>query len=219
MNIKTAKQEISNSVKAYIARDEKGEYLIPTNRQRPILLIGPPGVGKTAIMEQVAAENKIGLVSYTITHHSRSSAMGLPQIVDMYYNKEPYTVTKYTMSEIIASIYRKMNITGLSEGILFLDEINCVDESLSPAILQFLQCKTFGPHKVPDGWVIVVAGNPSEYNSSVREFDIATLDRLKKMDIQPDLDVWLEYAWANRVHSSITAFCYSKRMGRFVRYD
>lgn len=209
MNIKTAKQEISNSVKAYIARDDKGEYLIPTNRQRPILLIGPPGVGKTAIMEQVAAENKIGLVSYTITHHSRSSAMGLPQIVDMYYNKEPYTVTKYTMSEIIASIYRKMNITGLTEGILFLDEINCVDESLSPAILQFLQCKTFGPHKVPDGWVIVVAGNPSEYNSSVREFDIATLDRLKKMDIQPDLDVWFEYAWANRVHSAVIAFLYT----------
>ena len=209
MNIKTAKQEISNSVKAYMAKDEKGEYLIPTNRQRPILLIGPPGVGKTAIMEQVAAENKIGLVSYTITHHSRSSAMGLPQIVDMYYNKEPYTVTKYTMSEIIASIYRKMNITGLSEGILFLDEINCVDESLSPAILQFLQCKTFGPHKVPEGWIIVVAGNPSEYNASVREFDIATLDRLKKMDIQPDLDVWLEYAWANRVHSAIIAYLYT----------
>lgn len=218
MNIKTAKQEISNSVKAYIARDEKGEYLIPTNRQRPILLIGPPGVGKTAIMEQVAAENKIGLVSYTITHHSRSSAMGLPQIVDMYYNKEPYTVTKYTMSEIIASIYRKMNITGLSEGILFLDEINCVDESLSPAILQFLQCKTFGPHKVPEGWIIVVAGNPSEYNASVREFDIATLDRLKKMDIQPDFDVWLEYAWANRIHSAIIAFLYTHQ-NRFYYVD
>lgn len=209
MNIKTAKQEISNSIKAYVAKDEKGEYLIPTNRQRPILLIGPPGVGKTAIMEQVAAENKVALVSYTITHHTRSSAMGLAQIVDMYYNKEPYTVTKYTMSEIIASIYRKMNITGLSEGILFLDEINCVDESLSPAILQFLQCKTFGPHKVPDGWVIVVAGNPKEYNDSVREFDIATLDRLKKMDIQPDFDVWCEYAWGSRVHSAIIAYLYT----------
>ena len=211
MNIKVAKQEITNSVQAYLAKNEKGQYFIPTNRQRPILMIGAPGIGKTAIMEQVAKENKIALVSYTITHHTRNSAIGMPQIVDMHFDREAFSVTKYTMSEIIASIYRKMNATNLKEGILFLDEINCVDESLAPQMLQFLQCKTFGNFKVPDGWVIVVAGNPKEYNSSVREFDIATLDRMKKMEVEPDFNVWFEYAWKSRVHSSILSYLYNNQ--------
>ena len=73
MNIKVAKQEITNSIKAYLAKDERGQYLIPTTRQRPILMIGAPGIGKTAIMEQVARENKVALVSYTITHHTRNT--------------------------------------------------------------------------------------------------------------------------------------------------
>ena len=74
------------------------------------------------------------------------------------------------MSEIVASVYEKMEQTGWKEGILFLDEINCVSETLAPAMLQFLQCKSFGNHKIPEGWIIVAAGNPPEYNKSVREF-------------------------------------------------
>ena len=62
MNIKEAKQEIANTLKAYLARDELGNYLIPPVRQRPILLMGPPGIGKTQIMEQAAAEAGVGLV-------------------------------------------------------------------------------------------------------------------------------------------------------------
>ena len=75
------------------------------------------------------------------------------------------------MSEIIASVYDKMEATGIREGILFIDEINCVSETLAPAMLQFLQCKTFGNQQVPSGWIIVAAGNPPEYNKSVRDFD------------------------------------------------
>lgn len=78
MNIKQAKQEIVNTVHAYLAKDDAGEYVIPVERQRPLLLIGPPGIGKTAIMEQAARECGINLVSYTITHHTRQSAIGLP---------------------------------------------------------------------------------------------------------------------------------------------
>ena len=122
-------------------------------RQRPVLLIGPPGVGKTQIMEQISRECEIGLVAYTITHHTRQSAIGLPFIVKKEYGGKSYSVTEYTMSEIVASIYNKIEQTGLSEGILFIDEINCVSETLAPAMLQFLQCKTFGNHQIPEGWI------------------------------------------------------------------
>ena len=177
MNIKRAKQEIKDTIQAYLLKIEDGEYAIPTVRQRPILLIGPPGIGKTQIMEQIAKECKIGLVAYTITHHTRQSAIGLPFIVKKNFGGQEYSATEYTMSEIIASVYGEMERTGLQEGILFIDEINCVSETLAPAMLQFLQCKTFGTHQVPPGWIIVAAGNPPEYNKSVREFDLVTLDR------------------------------------------
>lgn len=74
MNIKQAKDEIRHTVQAYLTKDALGDYAIPVVRQRPILLIGPPGIGKTAIMSQVARECGVALVSYTITHHTRQSA-------------------------------------------------------------------------------------------------------------------------------------------------
>ena len=80
MNIKEAKQDIKNTVRAYLDKDEFGQYRIPEVRQRPILLIGAPGIGKTAIMRQIAQEMGIGLVSYSMTHHTRQSALGLPRI-------------------------------------------------------------------------------------------------------------------------------------------
>ena len=206
MNIKRAKEEIERTVRAYLAKDALGEYAIPAVRQRPILLMGPPGIGKTQILEQAARECGVALVAYTITHHTRQSAVGLPFIRQRHYGGRDVSVTEYTMSEIIASIYEKMEATGLQEGILFIDEINCVSETLAPTMLQFLQCKTFGNQAVPAGWVIVAAGNPPEYNKSVRDFDIVTLDRVRRMDIQPDLPAWREYARKVGVHGAILSY-------------
>ena len=108
MDIKRAKQEIEHAVKAYLAVDDTGTPLIPPIRQRPILLMGPPGVGKTQIMEQIAQECGIALVAYTITHHTRQSAVGLPFIRHRNFGGADRSVTEYTMSEIIASVYDKM---------------------------------------------------------------------------------------------------------------
>ena len=211
MDIKRAKQEIKDSIEAYLAKDEFVEYLIPAIRQRPILLMGAPGIGKTQIMEQIARECKVGLVSYTITHHTRQSAVGLPFIKEKTFGQETFSVTEYTMSEIIASVYEKMEKTGLREGILFIDEINCVSETLAPMMLQFLQGKTFGNQKVPEGWVIVTAGNPPEYNKSVREFDVVTLDRIKRIDVQPDFEVWKEYAYEQGIHPAVISYLELRR--------
>ena len=206
MNIQEAKEEIKKTVKAYTARTETGTFCIPVKRQRPVLLIGPPGIGKTAIVEQIARECSLGLVSYTMTHHTRQSAIGLPVLRQREFQGKEYTVTAYTMSEIIASVYAQIEQSGCHEGILFLDEINCVSETLMPAMLQFLQYKTFGSHRLPEGWVIVAAGNPSSYNRSVREFDTVTLDRVKRMEVEPDLEVWKRYALVRGLHPAVLSF-------------
>ena len=206
MDIKRAKEEIRHTIEAYLMKNSHGEYMIPSMRQRPVLLMGPPGIGKTQIMEQVARECGIALVAYTITHHTRQSAIGLPFISEKEYGGEKKQVTEYTMSEIVASVYDKMEETGLREGILFIDEVNCVSETLAPAMLQFLQYKTFGNHKIPDGWIITAAGNPPEYNKSVREFDIATLDRIKRIDVEADFNVWKEYAAKVNIHSAVLSY-------------
>ena len=203
MNIKEAKNYIKDSVRIYLKKDEEGEYRIPIVRQRPIFLLGAPGIGKTAIMEQIAQELGIALVSYSMTHHTRQSALGLPFIIKKNYGGREYEVSEYTMSEIIASIYDVMEESGIKEGILFLDEINCVSETLAPSMLQFLQYKVFGRHRVPDGWVIVTAGNPPEYNKSVREFDIVTMDRLKILSVEADYPIWKEYAIDRGLHAAI----------------
>lgn len=210
MNIKRAKQEIKDAIEAYLARDAYGEYQIPSFRQRPVLLIGAPGIGKTQIMEQIAKECGVGLVAYTITHHTRQSAIGLPFISQKEFGGRTCAVTEYTMSEIVASVYEKIEKTGLKEGILFIDEINCVSETLAPAMLQFLQCKTFGNHAVPEGWIIVAAGNPPEYNKSVREFDVVTMDRVKRIEVEPDYEVWKEYAYQEEIHPAVISYLNTK---------
>ncbi len=211
MNIKMAKQEIIHTVAAYLEKDETGAYEIPTARQRPILLMGPPGIGKTAVMEQVAAECGINLISYTITHHTRQSAIGLPFITKQTFDGREYAVTEYTMSEIIGAVYEQIERSGVREGILFLDEINCVSETLSPTMLQFLQYKMFGTHHLPEGFLIVTAGNPPEYNQAVRDFDIATLDRVRRIDIDVDYDAWREYAYQAEIHGSILSYLEIRR--------
>ena len=56
MNIKEAKEQIQNAMRAYFTKDEYGNFCLPVHEQRPVFLMGPPGIGKTAIMEQIAAE-------------------------------------------------------------------------------------------------------------------------------------------------------------------
>ena len=211
MNIQEAKEQIEQAVRIYLMKDEYGDYRIPIERQRPVFLLGAPGIGKTAVMEQIAQEMDIALVSYSMTHHTRQSALGLPFISHKKYQGAEFDVSEYTMSEIVASVYETMEATGKTEGILFLDEINCVSETLAPMMLQFLQGKTFGNQKVPEGWVIVTAGNPPEYNKSVREFDVVTLDRIKKIDVEADFDVWKEYAYQQGIHPAVISYLELRR--------
>lgn len=216
MNIQEAKEQIEKSVRIYLMKDEYGNYRIPIERQRPVFLLGAPGIGKTAVMEQIAQEMDLALVSYSMTHHTRQSALGLPFIRHKNYQGTEFDVSEYTMSEIVASVYEAMEKSKKTEGILFLDEINCVSETLAPSMLQFLQYKTFGKHKIPDGWVVATAGNPPQFNRSVREFDIVTMDRMKVLEVEADYDTWRKYAVNRGLHGAIITYLDIKKQDFYV---
>lgn len=203
--IRQTKRMLKECVEIYLEKDEEGRYCLPQNKQRPVYLEGPSGIGKTELVKQVAQEAGIGFVSYSMTHHNRQSAVGLPAIVDKELGGEAYKATQYTMSEIVEAVWEAKR-RGSDEGILFTDEVNCVSETLTAAMLQFLQNKTFGPHQIPEGWVIMAAGNPPEHNRSVKAFDVATLDRLRVIHMKPDRDDWLAYAAERGMHPLVIQY-------------
>jgi len=214
MNIKEAKRQIKNSIEVYLSKDEFNSYLLPSRAQRPIIIMGAPGLGKTDIVFQISKEMGIGLVSYSMTHHTRQSVLGLPTIVEKEFGK----MSEYTMSEIIAEVYETINRTGLKNGILFLDEINCVSETLVPMMLQFLQFKKIGQHELPTGWIIICAGNPTEFNKNARDFDIVTWDRIKRIDVEPDYPVWKDYMIQKAAHGAILSYLDIKKES-FYHYE
>ncbi len=204
--ISDAKEEIKNGIRSYLLKDDEGNYLIDAFYRLPYYLEGKPGIGKTQIVRQVADELNIGFVSFSITHHTRNSLLGLPVIKDFDDGK----YTEYTMSEIIASVVEKCK-QGQQEGILLLDEFNCAAETVMPTMLAFLQTRNIGHYTLPKGWSIVLCGNPKEYNASARMFDPAILDRVRLLCIEPEFEDYYSYGVEKNFHPIILSYLRTNR--------
>ena len=165
-----------------IGKDKLLYRAIKADKLSSLIFYGPPGTGKTTLAKVIA--------------HTTSAE----------FKQINATVAgKKDMEEVVKEAKDLQGMYG-KKTILFIDEINCVSETLIPTMLQFLQCKTFGNQKVPEGWIIVAAGNPPEFNRSVREFDMVTYDRLRVINIDADLEVWREYAREREIHNAILSY-------------
>ena len=200
-SVNEAKKAVKTGIKGYLLKDKEGNYFMEEVNRLPFYLEGAPGIGKTQMVSQIAKELGIGFVSFSITHHSRNTVLGLPVISEV--NRQRYT--EYTMSEIIAKVLEKYE-NGQKEGILLLDEFNCMSDTIMPVMLSFLQTKNIGSHTLPEGWVIVLCGNPSSYNKSARKFDNAILDRLRKLSIAFSSQDFLTYATEHHFEKEILEF-------------
>ena len=206
VTIAQAKTALEQTAQLYFQKKPDGSYAIDRRRARPVCLMGPAGIGKTEIVRQVAEEQGLAFLSYSVTHHTRQSAIGLPKLTEREIDGRTVPVTEYTMSEIIAEVYRVMDESGKGEGILFLDEFNCASETMRPIMLQLLQQKTFGPHAIPEGWMLVLAGNPAEYNASAAALDAVTADRMRLLWLKPDYQPWRDYMLHHRVHPVVLSY-------------
>ena len=206
VSIDKAKEVIAQTADIYFSRTADGAWRMERHRARPVCLMGPAGIGKTEIVRQVAQEKGLAFLSYSVTHHTRQSAIGLPRLTERCVDGKTVAVTEYTLSEIIAEVWRVMEESGKSEGILFLDEFNCASETLRPAMLQLLQSKSFGPHALPEGWMLVLAGNPGEYNSSAVSLDPVMADRMRLLWLAPDYSAWRDYMEGRGVHPMVLSY-------------
>ncbi len=217
LTIVEAKSVIKDKVISYLETNEVGQYTIPIMNQNPIFLKSRPGIGKTTVIKEIVNELaeeegiKLNLLAYDISHMLMSNMVGLPTVrqTDVTLRggeTETAEMTINTVPDIVRSVHKVIKKTGVSQGILFLDEINCCSESLFRILLTLLQSKKIANYDIPDGWVIICAGNDNTDNSSAREFDGAILDRLFCIEIIPDYQSWRTYAVNENIHPDIIAF-------------
>ena len=104
VTVAQAKTAIAQTAALYFAKDANGRYRIDRRRARPVCLMGPAGIGKTEVVRQVAEEQGLAFLSYSVTHHTRQSAIGLPRLSECEVDGRTVPITEYTMSEIIAEV-------------------------------------------------------------------------------------------------------------------
>lgn len=204
-SIGVAKKELKNILNQYFQTDEKnGKFLVDKWQTLPLMLLGPAGVGKTQMVESVAREMNLGYVSYSLVHHTRQTLMGLPVIIDFSYEGNQVKDTEYTLSEVIGSVMKQVE-NGHKTGILLLDEANTAPESIQPMLLSFLQTKVLGSSKLPEGWAIVLCGNPpkSIYNKNAKAWDGALMDRLRVIELDINNKEYLNYVYENSFHPAV----------------
>lgn len=185
MKITNLKKSIKNIYTLY-KRDKK--YLA-------IMVWGAPGVGKSAAIKQVAEELGIGLIDLRLSLLNPIDLRGLPAI----NNKEHKAI--WLEPEFLP------NNTHAPEGILFLDEINLAPQSVMSAGYQLILDRKLGNYKLPDGWLIIAAGNRIDDNAAITRFPAPLANRFIHFEIDnPDIEEWRKWAIQNEIAEEIVSF-------------
>lgn len=206
MNIKEVKAELKRILQAQFQRDEKGVYKIPVENRRVILLAGPEGIGKKSVLQQVAAECGAEFVSCNMAHITEEMARGESRVEEKRYGGRKYTVLDYTMSEVVAAVYDAMEKTDNRQGILFVEDINLADRELVPLMWQLVQEKRMGKYQVPREYNIVLSMSVPAVHPAIREFPVEVSSKILRLDAEPDLAVWKEYADKQVLHPAVISY-------------
>ncbi len=158
------------------------------------MLHGGPGVGKTQIVQQLAAEIGARLFDLRLTTIEPQDLRGLP-----YYDHD----TRKTLW------YRPEDLPDdpAVPSVLFLDELTAAAPHLQPAVYGLLQERRVGPHRLPASVFLVAAGNTVEDGAIAYEMGTALSDRLVHLHLQATAGDWLEnFALPQGLHPAVVAF-------------
>ena len=160
----------------------------------PSMIWGPPGIGKSDILRQVAEKKDLALVDVRLAQREPVDMRGLP-----VPNMKEKSVDWYTSSEWPRD-------PG-SKGIIFFDELTAADRMNQAASYEFILDRRLGKnYVVPDGWYICAAGNRVSDHAVATQMSSALANRFIHFNLEADIDSWCAWAETNGIHPVIIGF-------------
>ena len=180
----------------------------------PIMLWGPPGIGKSSLIHQISVEMGREVLDLRLAQLEPTDLRGVPMpnrdtgradwFLPGFWPERMKEDTKVGETTI------KAGCCPRGPGIVFLDEIEKAPISVKNASLQLVLDRAIGTYKLPDDWAIVCAGNREEDGCFSAPLGAALSNRMIHLDIEPDVDAWGAWARDQKVMEDIIAFLYFK---------
>ncbi|MCK5902681.1 MAG: AAA family ATPase [Cocleimonas sp.] len=159
----------------------------------PVMLWGPPGVGKSDLINQIGQRHAIEVIDIRLSQMEPSDLRGIP-----FRDKDQ---VEWAIPAMLPNTARHGN-----KGILFLDEITSAVPSVSAAAYQLILDRKLGEYEVPDGWAIFAAGNRQGDRGVTYTMPSPLANRFSHYDVDIHLDDWVAWAYQHGIHESIIAF-------------
>lgn len=172
------------------------QQLVGQNLPISTMIWGPPGIGKSSIVAQVAERSKMKFIDVRLSQLAPTDLRGLPVAVPPREGEDSGTSTWYPPEFLPRG----------GEGILFLDELNMAPPAMQGVAQQLILDRQVGSYRVPDGWFIWSAGNRREDRASVFEMPAPLANRFLHLSVGADFDSFKAYALQNGLHEQVLAF-------------
>ena len=159
----------------------------------PVMLWGPPGVGKSQIVASIAERHGARMIDIRLSQMEPSDLRGIPFRVD--------DMVEWAIPAMLPDRERHGK-----EGILFLDEITSAPPSVAAAAYQLILDRRLGAYQVPEGWAIFAAGNRQGDRGVTYSMAAPLANRFSHLEVEVNLDDWVTWAYANGIDERIIAF-------------
>jgi MoxR-like ATPase len=184
-------QQAAAAGKITVTLSQAKVFLQALAGEQSLLLQAPPGVGKTAIVTQAAAEARLPCRSLLGTQIAPEDVSGIPRIVG---ERSVFCPPRVLLPE------------KPEPFCLFLDELPACNADVQKAFYPLLLERRLGEHPLPAGCWVVAAGNRTEDRALVRDLSTALINRVFLLEVRVDAAEWFHWAESQRIRAEVMAF-------------
>jgi hypothetical protein len=182
------------------------------NKKRPIFLWGPPGIGKSDIIAEVAKSQGRPLIDIRLPLMEPTDMRGIPYLADIkIYNAKGELVKDETGVPLTEKVFTWSNPSDLptdpnSRALVFFDEMSAAPPSVQVATYQIILNRRIGNYKLPKDVVIVAAGNRVKDKGVAYNMPMPLANRFSHLTLEVNAEDWKEWALLNRVHKDVVGY-------------